>query len=421
MKTRMITFEDGLRLVHAQMEGVRSVAIGVMTGAGSGNETPENNGISHFIEHMYFKGTKTRSSYDIVKQIDALGAQINAYTAKQATCFYTICVDDESEKCAEILSDILFDSTFDPEEMEREKKVVLEEISMCDDDYADVCADTASKLYFGSDPLGMPILGTRGNVKRFTRDDLLGYIGKNYNVGSTVISIAGNIPFEKAEEIVRKYFVGRWSGGERDWRDRPRTPEAAEEYVFKDIEQSHITVTFGSVPYSSKNDISVMLLNTILGGGMSSRLFYEVREKLGLAYSVYSYSGTYVNNGTLNVYIGTNPASVGKAADVAADVIADIKKNGLSREEFDRGLQQLRGAYVLGQESSGALMRILAKHALFTGETFDFAGRIDEISRLDYAAASEAIANELDLSRACVAYVGRKTDKDLLERFTSRA
>lgn len=421
MKTRMITFEDGLRLVHAQMEGVRSVAIGVMTGAGSGNETPENNGISHFIEHMYFKGTKTRSSYDIVKQIDALGAQINAYTAKQATCFYTICVDDESEKCAEILSDILFDSTFDPEEMEREKKVVLEEISMCDDDYADVCADTASKLYFGSDPLGMPILGTRGNVKRFTRDDLLGYIGKNYNVGSTVISIAGNIPFEKAEEIVRKYFVGRWSGGERDWRDRPRTPEATEEYVFKDIEQSHITVTFGSVPYSSKNDISVMLLNTILGGGMSSRLFYEVREKLGLAYSVYSYSGTYVNNGTLNVYIGTNPASVGKAADVAADVIADIKKNGLSREEFDRGLQQLRGAYVLGQESSGALMRILAKHALFTGETFDFAGRIDEISRLDYAAASEAIANELDLSRACVAYVGRKTDKDLLERFTSRA
>ena len=421
MKTRMITFEDGLRLVHAQMEGVRSVAIGVMTGAGSGNETPENNGISHFIEHMYFKGTKTRSSYDIVKQIDALGAQINAYTAKQATCFYTICVDDESEKCAEILSDILFDSTFDPEEMEREKKVVLEEISMCDDDYADVCADTASKLYFGSDPLGMPILGTRGNAKRFTRDDLLGYIGKNYNVGSTVISIAGNIPFEKAEEIVRKFFVGIWSGGERDWRDRPRTPEAAEEYVFKDIEQSHITVTFGSVPYSSKNDISVMLLNTILGGGMSSRLFYEVREKLGLAYSVYSYSGTYVNNGTLNVYIGTNPASVGKAADVAADVIADIKKNGLSREEFDRGLQQLRGAYVLGQESSGALMRILAKHALFTGETFDFAGRIDEISRLDYAAASEAIANELDLSRACVAYVGRKTDKDLLERFTSRA
>ena len=189
MKTRMITFEDGLRLVHAQMEGVRSVAIGVMTGAGSGNETPENNGISHFIEHMYFKGTKTRSSYDIVKQIDALGAQINAYTAKQATCFYTICVDDESEKCAEILSDILFDSTFDPEEMEREKKVVLEEISMCDDDYADVCADTASKLYFGSDPLGMPILGTRGNVKRFTRDDLLGYIGKNYNVGFPVLAV----------------------------------------------------------------------------------------------------------------------------------------------------------------------------------------------------------------------------------------
>ena len=142
----MIPFEAGPSLVRAQMEGVRSVAIGVMTGAGSGNETPENNGISHFIEHMYFKGTKTRSSYDIVKQIDALGAQINAYTAKQATCFYTICVDDESEKCAEILSDILFDSPFDPEEIERAKKVVIEEISMCVDDHADLCADTASQL-----------------------------------------------------------------------------------------------------------------------------------------------------------------------------------------------------------------------------------------------------------------------------------
>ncbi len=421
MQTKLFTFGDGLRLVHARMDGVRSVAIGILTGAGSGNETALNNGISHFIEHMYFKGTSTRSSYDIVKEVDALGAQINAYTTKQATCFYTIGVDEDSEKCAAILSDILFDSAFDPQEMEREKKVVLEEISMSEDDYADVCSDMAAEQYFGPNALGMPILGTRDNVRKFTRDDIKSYIAANYKVDSTVVAIAGNIDEDRACKLVEKYFAGRWSGGKRDWRDKPHAAVSAQKYLFKDIEQSHIIATFPSVPYNSADDLSVMVLNTILGGGMSSRLFFEIREKLGLAYSVYSYPGTYVNNGTLNIYIGTNRDSVAKAADVAAEVVADIRKHGLTKEEFARGVQQLRGAYVLGQESSGALMRLLAKHALFADEVFDFGRRIDAISALDYDAASRAIESELDLSKTCVSYVGREVDQDLLPRFVSRA
>ena len=421
MNTTLFEFCDGLRLVHARMDGVRSVAIGVLTGAGSANESAENNGISHLIEHMLFKGTATRSSYDIVKEVDALGAQINAYTTKQATCFYTIGLDDASEKCAEILSDLLFASKLDPEELEREKKVVLEEISMSEDDYGDVCADIAAAGYFGSNPLGMPIFGTRGNVKKFKREDLAAYIAANYRVKSTVIAIAGNLDFDRAKDIVQKYFVGRFSAGEREWRDAPRSGGPVQNYRFKDIEQSHIIVTMPSVKYNAESDLAVMLLNQILGGGMSSRLFFEIREKLGLAYNVYSYQGTYVGNGTLNIYIGTNRDSVGKAADVAAQVVADIRKRGLTREEFDRGVQQLRGAYILGQESSGSIMRLFAKHALYTDELFDFDKRIRDIYALDYDGVGRAIGGELDLSAACVAYVGREVDKDLLQRFADRA
>lgn len=421
MKTKLFSFQDGLRLVHVKMEGVRSVAIGILTGAGSANESADNNGISHLIEHMLFKGTKTRTSYDIVKEVDALGAQINAYTTKQATCFYTIGLDEASDKCCEILSDLLFESVFDPEELEREKKVVLEEISMSEDDYGDVCSDIAAAGYFGSSPLGMPILGTRDNVKKFGREDLISYIAANYRASTTVIAIAGNIDFDRAKALAERYFVGRFAKGEREWKDAPRAGAPVQNYRFKDIEQSHIIVTMPSVKYNAGNDLAVMLLNQILGGGMSSRLFFEIREKLGLAYNVYSYQGTYVGNGTLNVYIGTNRDSVAKAADVAAEVIADIRKNGLTREEFERGVQQLRGAYLLGQESSGSIMRLFAKHALYADELFDFDERIKRIYALDYDGVSRAIEGELDLSAACVAYVGREVDKDLSERFLSRA
>lgn len=421
MKTQLFTFKDGLRLAHVRMDGIRSVAIGVLTGAGSANETPADNGISHLIEHMMFKGTQKRSSYDIVKEVDALGAQINAYTTKQATCFYTIGLDDASEKCAEILSDILFGSVFDPEELEREKKVVLEEISMAEDDYGDVCSDMAAEVYFGDNSLGMPILGTRANVKKFSRADLAAYVAANYRAESTVIAIAGNIDADRACGIVEKYFVGAFARGARDWRDRPREGKPAQKYLFKDIEQSHIIATFPSIGYNADNDLSVMLLNTVLGAGMSSRLFFEIREKRGLAYNVYSYQGTYVVNGTLNVYIGTNRDSVAKAADVAASVVADMREKGLTREEFDRGVQQLRGAYILGQESSGSIMRLFAKHALYADALFDFDRRIEEIYALDYEKVCRAVRGELDLSKACVAYVGREVDKDLLTRFTSKA
>ncbi|MEG1609511.1 MAG: pitrilysin family protein, partial [Clostridia bacterium] len=186
------------------------MGISVLTAVGSNNESQELNGISHFIEHVFFKGTSKRNSFEIVEYIDGIGAQINAYTSKQSTCFYTLSIDDKAEECCEVLSDLMFNSVFDEKELEKEKGVVLEEISMSDDEYSDVCIDMLGEAYFGNNNLAKTILGPRENVKKFTRSQVVDYIAKNYSSKSTVISIAGNIDFAAAKDMVEKYFEGNF-------------------------------------------------------------------------------------------------------------------------------------------------------------------------------------------------------------------
>ncbi|MEG1536095.1 MAG: pitrilysin family protein [Clostridia bacterium] len=416
MENCIYTFASGLRLAHKKLMSVRSVGISILTAAGCGNETAENNGISHFIEHMLFKGTKTRSSFNIVEEIDGIGAQVNAYTAKQSTCFYTLSVDNQAEKCAEILSDLLFNSTFDEGEMEKEKGVVLEEISMSQDEYSDLCLDMSAEAYFGKNPLGMEILGTRKNVKNFSRQQIIDYIAENYCAKDTVISIVGNISFDEAKRLVETYFEGNFNINKtRKWEDEICKTHPKYVKKIKDIEQANIALTMPSIEFSSKLDMALMLVNNIVGGGMSSRMFQEIREKQGLAYNVFSYPSYYVNNGIMTLYIGTNTDSVEKALDSTATLIKDIRKNGLSQKEFARGKQQLIGTYVLGQESTSVLMRLYAKSALYNNEYFDFDKKIKQIESLSYCEVQEAIDKSFDISKASISYIGKKLDSNLLE------
>ncbi len=407
-------FPSGLRLAYKYSPAVRSVGIAVMTAVGSGNENDKNNGISHFIEHMYFKGTEDKTSFEIVEYVDGIGAQINAFTSKQTTCFYTLSIDTEAENCLKILSEILFKSTFDKEEMEREKGVVLEEISMCEDDNSDLVLDMLAEGYFGANPLGRTILGERENVKNFTRDDLIDYIGKNYCAESSVVSIVGNIAFDKAKELVEKYFEGKFASNcKRNWHDKRHNTEKSVLYKYKDIEQSNIAIAFPSFEYDSKLSMAEALVNTIVGGGMSSRLFQEVREKRGLAYNVYTYNSSYINNGMLSLYIGTNVESVKKAVDCSLELIEELRKNGLTKKELDRGIAQLKGNYVLGQESNGVMMRVNAKNVLFTDKIFDIDEKLKEIDAITLDQTREVIDYTYDLSKASLAYVGKKPDCDL--------
>lgn len=411
---KIFRFPSGLRLAYKYSPAVRSVGIAVMTAVGSGNENDKNNGISHFIEHMYFKGTEDKTSFEIVEYVDGIGAQINAFTSKQTTCFYTLSIDTEAENCLKILSEILFKSTFDKEEMEREKGVVLEEISMCEDDNSDLVLDMLAEGYFGANPLGRTILGERENVKNFTRDDLIDYIGKNYCAESSVVSIVGNIAFDKAKELVEKYFEGKFASNcKRNWHDKRHNTEKSVLYKYKDIEQSNIAIAFPSFEYDSKLSMAEALVNTIVGGGMSSRLFQEVREKRGLAYNVYTYNSSYINNGMLSLYIGTNVESVKKAVDCSLELIEELRKNGLTKKELDRGIAQLKGNYVLGQESNGVMMRVNAKNVLFTDKIFDIDEKLKEIDAITLDQTREVIDYTYDLSKASLAYVGKKPDCDL--------
>lgn len=411
---KIYRFPSGLRLAYKYSPSVRSVGIAVMTGVGSGNETPANNGISHFIEHMYFKGTKNKSAFEIVEYVDGIGAQINAFTSKQTTCFYTLSIDSRADDCARILSEILFESTFDEQEMEREKGVVLEEISMCEDDNSDIVLDLLAEGYFGKNPLGMTILGERKNIKSFTRDDLIDYIGKNYCAESSVVSIVGNISFDKAKDMIEKYFEGKFSSNcKRSWQDTRHETKPSRKSKFKDIEQSNIALGFPAFEYDSKFTMAEMLVNTIVGGGMSSRLFQEVREKRGLAYNVYTYNSSYVNNGLLSLYIGTNVESVKKAVDCTVDLIEELRKNGLTRRELERGIEQLKGSYVLGQESTGVMMRVNAKNVLFSDKLFDIDEKIKEIENITLAQTKEVIDYSYDLSKASLAYIGKKPNCDI--------
>ncbi len=411
---KIFRFPSGLRLAYKYSPAVRSVGIAVMTAVGSGNENDKNNGISHFIEHMYFKGTEDKTSFEIVEYVDGIGAQINAFTSKQTTCFYTLSIDTEAENCLKILSEILFKSTFDKEEMEREKGVVLEEISMCEDDNSDLVLDMLAEGYFGANPLGRTILGERENVKNFTRDDLIDYIGKNYCAESSVVSIVGNIAFDKAKELVEKYFEGKFASNcKRNWHDKRHNTEKSVLYKYKDIEQSNIAIAFPSFEYDSKLSMAEALVNTIVGGGMSSRLFQEVREKRGLAYNVYTYNSSYINNGVLSLYIGTNVESVKKAVDCSLELIEELRKNGLTKKELDRGIAQLKGNYVLGQESNGVMMRVNAKNVLFTDKILDIDEKLKEIDAITLDQTREVIDYTYDLSKASLAYVGKKPDCDL--------
>lgn len=416
MESKIYTYPSGLRLVYQYVPTVRSVGISVQTAAGSCNETAENNGISHFIEHMFFKGTKTRSAFRIVEQIDGIGAQINAFTSKQSTCFYTLSMDKCADTCAEILSDILFHSTFDAEEMKKEKGVVLEEISMSEDDNADLCLDMLGGVYFDGHPLGRTILGPRKNIRAFRRDDLIDYIEHSYAASSTVISIVGNIEPQNAIDLAEKWFEGKFRQiPDRKWKDAPHTSKPGYTHKFKDIEQSNIALAMPSYPFASKDDMALMLVNGVVGGGMSSRLFQEIREKRGLAYNVYSYPSTYVCNGSMVLYIGTNVDAVEQSLQATRDLLTDLRKKGLTKEEFERGKQQLLGAYVLGQESTTTMMRALAKYALYHDELFDMDEKISQIEAVTYDQAQRVVQEVYDLSQASVSYVGKKTSANPFE------
>ncbi len=396
---------NGVRLIVKHMEGLLSVTMGVLVGTGAAFETDAEDGISHFIEHMQFKGTPTRTAFEISDAFDALGAQVNAFTGKDLTCYYAKATSDHAADAFALLCDLFLNANFPEEEMKREKGVVLEEIGMDEDTPEDLCLDLLSRAAFGKENYGRNILGPKKNVKAFTREDILRYKRERYCTENIVVSFAGNIGTEEAVKLTEEYFGGL---------ERTRFVQREKQVVWKKgnlfrkkpIEQAHFAIAFPSVPRGDDSYYAVQVMNTILGGGMSSRLFKRVREELGLAYSVYSYTSHYEEAGMVGVYAGVNPQKAAEAARAVVEVVEQFCREGVTEEEFLRGREQLRSGNIFSQENTSSQMLLYGRRLLYSGEVYDFERHMAQISALTRDDVMRAISENFDFSRMAAASVG---------------
>lgn len=412
----IIKFKSGLRLAVQPMKSTRGVSIGVFVGVGSAYENRANNGISHFIEHMLFKGTKNRSAYRISEESESIGAQLNAYTARDRTCFYSLGTSEHTEQCAELLSDLYFNSLFDDDGMNREKGVILEEINMCEDDPSDVCNDLALTAIFGKKGLGQTILGTAKNVKAFTRDDCLSYMDKFYSAKNTVIAIAGDVTKDEAIGIVDKYFECEFEkkANAKVQKLKREDFKTVSLKKAKKCEQANVIFAFPSYNRGDERTDIAALVSFALGGGMSSRLFQKLREELGVVYSVDTTVNSYVNNGVFEIYLATAPDTLDKAIKGVAEVIKKFTAEGMTDKEISTAKEQYKTSAVLVHERCASVVGIIGRKALLENKTVDVDETIERTNGYTKDQINAVLRDTLDVERVAASYAGKKYDCDVL-------
>lgn len=383
------TCQNGVRIVVEQIPTVRSAALGVWVKTGSRNETPELNGISHFLEHMFFKGTTTRSARDIAESFDSIGGQVNAFTSKEYTCYYAKVLDNHANYALEVLADMFFNSEFDSEELKKEKNVVYEEINMYEDAPDDIVHDLLSQAVYGQHPLGFPILGTEKTLSTFTSQTLKQYVHDMYTPEKVVISIAGNIDETFIKEVER-YFGSFKRGVERNEIVQPKFHKN-KLIRKKDTEQAHLCIGFNGLEIGDENTYSMTLLNNILGGSMSSRLFQEVREERGLAYSIYSYHSSYQDCGILTIYGGTGANQLDNLYETISQTLNRFKRDGVTEKELVNSKEQLKGSLMLSLESTNSRMSRNGKNELMLGKHLSLDDVITKIDAVTVESVYELI------------------------------
>lgn len=400
------TLDNGIRLITYKMTEMKSVSVGLWVNAGSRCETPINNGVSHFIEHMLFKGTAKRNAKKIAEIFDAIGGQINAFTGKECTCFYTKTLSSYLDISLEVLSDMFFNSVFAETEMELEKNVVVEEINMYEDAPEELVHDiSALNTWKGS--LGYTILGPKENILGFSQEDIKKYMKENYTLNRLVISVAGNFDDRELEKCMNKYFGSR----EKTTSEIKYTKnEFNEGTIFKekDTEQSHLCIAYPGLDSRSDLVYPMLALNLILGGGMSSRLFQEIREKKGYAYSVYSYTSSYMKEGTMEIYAGFNPNNFDKVMELINKEINKITTKGVTKKEIENARTQLKGNFLLGLENTTSLMSYAGKSEVL----WDYIESIDEvleqINSVNEEKINEVIKQSFATNKKSITVVGNR-------------
>ncbi len=376
MSIRLTTLPNGFRIITDFISTVETASVGVWIGAGSRYETPENNGVAHFLEHMAFKGTTSRSAYEISKAIEDVGGYLNAYTSREITAYYARVLKEDVGLAIDILGDILQNSTFDMEELTKERDVILQEIHQSKDIPDDVVFDHFQEIAYPTQALGRTILGPEKNIKSMTRETLIEFMKNHYNPSQMVFSAAGNVSHDEIVARVQLYFS-------QEKKALPFVPEPASYkggtlQETRELEQVHLILGVKGVSSQHKDFYTSSIYSTLLGGGMSSRLFQEVREKRGLAYSIYSFSSSYKDSGVFGVYAGTSKKEAPQVLEVIKEELRKSTKT-LSQEEVNRAKSQLKAGLLMGMESTSHRAKTLAQQLLTFGKVFTSEEIVQEI------------------------------------------
>jgi predicted Zn-dependent peptidase len=403
---------NGLRVITETMPSVRSVSIGCWVDTGTRDENLEHeHGASHFLEHLLFKGSETLSAREVTETLDAIGAESNAFTSKETTCYWTRLLDQDVATGFDILSEIIQRPAFRANEIDSERQVVIEEINMNDDDPSDVAFENFSTAAFLGHPLEAPVLGTRDSIRGLTRDDIMGYWERRYGTSSLVIAAVGNLEHDDIVTMVEERF-GEWDGGSVEHSFEEMEPSARVELTRRDTEQAHILIGGKGLRRDDERRFSYQVLNHIMGSGMSSRLFREVREERGLAYSFYAFRLAYADAGAWGVYVGTTPSQTDTALKVIRDELDKVMEEGVTEAELERAKGSMRGGLALSLEDSNSRMVRLGRDELAgmphlsTDERLE---RLDAVTREDV----QNVAREMYSAERLIGAVGPFDPPDL--------
>ncbi|MGB8360797.1 MAG: pitrilysin family protein [Acidimicrobiia bacterium] len=389
----LTTLPNGLRVITEPMPSLRSVALGCWVDTGTRDENANEAGVSHFLEHLLFKGSEQLSARAVNETLDAIGAESNAFTSKEATCFWTRLLDQDLPVGLDVLSEILQRPAFRLNEIDSERQVVVEEINMNEDDPTDVVFENFSTAVFAGHPLEEPVLGTRESIRGMTRDDIHGYWKRRYGAGSMVVAVAGSVDHSVVVDMVSERF-GDWSGEAVEHQTSAALVEPRVNLTHRETEQAHLVLGGAGLQRSDERRWAFEVLNHVMGSGMSSRLFREVREERGLAYAIYGFKLSYADNGAWGVHVGTTPSQTDTALNVIRDELANVVQDGITEEELERAKGSMRGALALSLEDANSRMVRLGRDELAGMPHLSVDERLEKLEGVDLDAVKK-IAGEI--------------------------
>ena len=411
---------NGLRIALESLPFVRSVSFGIWLKNGSRNETPETNGLSHFLEHMMFKGTKNRTAKQIADTMDAIGGQLNAFTSKEYTCFFTRTLDVHFDTALDVLQDMFFNSNFDEAEISKERGVILEEFNMYEDTPEDLVVDLLQGEIFKPHPLGFSVVGTKNTISSFKREDFVKFHKKHFTADKVVVAVAGNIDPDEVLEKVTAVFGGMVAPENKSGLITAKYSPGLS-IKEKDIEQMHLCLGFQGLPTGVDESYAQAIIGTILGGGMSSRLFQKIREERGLVYSVYTSNASYIETGIFLIYAALSPAQLDEVGSLVSGEVKRLLAEKLDEDELRRTKEQLKSNFILSLESSSSRMSSIGRSVLLLDRVVtpdELITKIDNVTLADFREISEKIFKFDELSISIVGKnVGGLSENGLREVF----